>query len=207
MEKSKLNRMTLDELGVLHKTDQSSLGHGYFSILERYFEPVRLTATRVVEIGVAGGNSLRVWSDYFENAQIVGVDHNAEFVRSLSDRLPPRTQVVLGDATDAQTWDSVRGVLGDGIDACIEDGGHFSHQIITAFILGWPLLNSGGIWCIEDTHFVYANEEGVTARLWAWLETKIHEMNELGRGQCARPTVSDIAFIHLYKSLIVIGKR
>lgn len=41
---------------------------------EPFFAPLVGKAIRFLELGVAGGTSLRFWRDYFENATIVGLD-------------------------------------------------------------------------------------------------------------------------------------
>lgn len=195
-------RQPLDAVGLLHGTDKASSFHGYLETYEQYFSPLRDRRLTLLEIGVAGGNSLRAWLDYFPQAEVLGLDHNPACNGDFSER----GSVRIADATDPSTWVHLRGCAYQ-FDIVIDDGGHFSSQIITAFVLGWPLLKSGGLWIIEDTHATYANEEGQKARLWTWLTNQIHALNEYGQGQCGRPTEGDVAFIHLYKSLIVIGKR
>ena len=82
----------LDALARLHGTDKSSHHHGYTRLYERHFASRRATVRRLLEIGVGGtsswrgydttqgGQSLRMWSDYFPNAEIVGVDIHAKAI-------------------------------------------------------------------------------------------------------------------------------
>lgn len=194
---------TLDQIGVSHGTDKSSTFHSYLSILETYFSPWRDRDLQLLEIGVAGGNSLRTWLEYFPEAEVVGLDHNPEYVKH---KLGERGSARLADATHAETWEHLKALCYQ-FDIIIDDGGHFSQQIMAAFNGGWPMLKSGGLYIIEDLHAPYANESDLSAPIWPWLEAKMHEMNECGRSQCGRPEVSDIAFLHLYKSLAIFGKR
>ena len=48
--------------------------HNYVPLFVRHFEPCRTTVRRVLEIGVEAGTSLRMWRDYFPNAEIWGFD-------------------------------------------------------------------------------------------------------------------------------------
>ena len=41
---------------------------------ERYFERYRLKKIKVLEVGVEAGTSLRMWKEYFPNAEIHGFD-------------------------------------------------------------------------------------------------------------------------------------
>src|SRR5580704_12849542 len=67
-------RPSLNALGVMHGTDKSSLYHDYLPLYESFLAPIRYTPVRVLEIGVGGGASLRMWADYFEDPTIIGLD-------------------------------------------------------------------------------------------------------------------------------------
>jgi hypothetical protein len=67
---------SLDDLGLSFGTDKSSWGHDYLRFYEPYFGTLRETEIRFLEIGVAGGASLRVWEEYFPKAKVIGADIN-----------------------------------------------------------------------------------------------------------------------------------
>ena len=48
--------------------------HSYILIYEQYLESRRKSVLEFLEIGVLYGESLRMWRDYFPNAQIHGID-------------------------------------------------------------------------------------------------------------------------------------
>lgn len=199
------NLETLDAIGVRHKTDQSSLFHGYLDILEPYFEPFRFQPIVFVEIGVAGGASLRTWNDYFaRGARVIGIDHNPAVVNPC----PPDTTVIIGDATDPNVWKELM-TKNERPTIVQDDGGHFSNMIIPAFNHAWPLLLPGGIYICQDLHQIWQQEYAHQAEYTAFefFVEKMHEMNERGEGQCARPVASDIKAIHFYKSLVIVEKR
>src|SRR6516225_1237582 len=72
---------SLDELLIIHGSDKATehtrtyaKPHGYSVVMEKYFAPLRDKPIKFLEIGIGGGESARAWLDYFENAQIYGVD-------------------------------------------------------------------------------------------------------------------------------------
>lgn len=196
----------LTELGRHHGTDKADF-HGYTEIYERYLAPLRLQTEALLEIGVAGGASLRMWYDYFPKAQIIGVDHNQQFINDCTQKFVDegrsnRIRLCCREVTILQLWSDFCPML----DVVVDDGGHFSSQIIKAFANVWPRLKPGGLYFIEDTHAIYQHDPGMS--FFAWLEQQIHSrVNEHGLNQCGRPVNCDFEFVHLYKSFVVIKKR
>ena len=117
---------TLSELAVLHGTDKGPDGHGFTSVYARILDPVRQTVSRVLEIGVYTGASIRMWRDYFPNAMIIGADEN------LANATPTgeRTKLV---AADQSRVDSLEQLAAKGpFDVIIDDGSHApEHQVLT----------------------------------------------------------------------------
>ena len=93
----------LDALARLLGTDKSSYVHGYTRLYETHFASRRPTVRRLLEIGVGGinswhgyettegGQSLRMWRDYFPNAEIVGIDNQSFHCRPVTESKRPRT--------------------------------------------------------------------------------------------------------------------
>lgn len=194
---------TLDQIGVLHEADKSSLFHDYLTRYEPLFSPLRQLSIHLLEIGVDRGSSMRVWRDYFENGEIVGLDNNPE---ACKHDLGPSVKLIHGDATSMELWGYLKSKAVE-FDVVVDDGGHFSHQISSAFRGAWPLLKRGGLYIIEDTHAQYANEDGESSPLWPWLMSQVHWVNEHGKGQCGRAMPdADTAWIQISKSLVIIKK-
>ena len=64
-----------DELSILcKKYNCDKLMHGYAEIYKSYFDKIKNDKLNILEIGVANGTSIKVWSDYFKNSNIIGVD-------------------------------------------------------------------------------------------------------------------------------------
>ena len=66
---------TLHELGMQYKTDKA-FRHNYCNFYDKHLSPYRHEALKILEIGVKGGSSLRMWRDYFYNSNIYGIDIN-----------------------------------------------------------------------------------------------------------------------------------
>ena len=62
---------TLQQQGF--ETDKGTV-HSYIDVYEDVLAPYRKTANKMLEIGVFKGNSLRMWENYFEWADVIGVD-------------------------------------------------------------------------------------------------------------------------------------
>jgi len=146
LKKKKMLRSTLDEIGLLHKTDKSSMTHDYLKNYAKYFEEKIFQDLVLLEIGVAGGNSLRMWREYFPNAKVYGIDNN------------PDTKiegVFIGDQADFNFLDSVLAEIG-APDIIIDDGSHVGSLTILSFEHLFPKLKSGGMYCVEDTATFYS---------------------------------------------------
>ena len=79
--------MTLDELAIKYNTDKSSLDHQYTKHYQKYFDQFINNPKKILELGIyttkidkdgptvnESGASLKMWSDYFTNAKIYGLD-------------------------------------------------------------------------------------------------------------------------------------
>ncbi|QIK78079.1 class I SAM-dependent methyltransferase [Sphingomonas piscis] len=137
--------MNLNELGLKHSTDKASHGHNYLDLYEELLAPFRDRGNlRIIEIGVHEGASLRVWKDFFPDAQIVGVDIK-EACRAHADT---SIQIEIGDQGDETFLQSL--ITKHPADIIVDDGSHFwSHQIDT-FRLLFPQMRSGGLFVCED---------------------------------------------------------
>jgi len=148
--------LLLDEIALKHGTDKASRhpvkGHGYTAHYADVFWPFRDEPLSVVEIGVGGGESIRMWLEYFPRALVYGVDNVQgtnpwNTVRGGADL---RYTFVYGDQSDTTFWECFKVDYGPTFDIIIDDGGHFSNQIVTTFAGMWGTIKPGGFYCIED---------------------------------------------------------
>jgi len=91
------------------------------------------------------GGSLKMWRDFFPNAQVYGLDVKPETLVN-----EERIVSFLCDERNTQDWDSVLEQTGTDIDLFIDDGIHnMRHQIsVCRYVL--PKLQRSVIYIIED---------------------------------------------------------
>ena len=64
----------LETLGYHFGTDKSHDDHKYTDLYGMLFAPLRRTARNITEIGIATGQSMWLWNDYFSEAHVWGID-------------------------------------------------------------------------------------------------------------------------------------
>ena len=155
-------QLSLDEIGLECGTDKASATHGYLRQYERFFERFRHERITLLEIGVLGGASLKMWETYFPNATIIGADIHHATRRFAGGRV----KIELLDQSNVQELADLA-LRYAPFDIIIEDGSHFwEHQIISLKTL-FPFLKNGGLYVVEDlqTNFgtLAANYRGVSS--------------------------------------------
>ena len=95
------------------------------------------------------GNSLRVWRDYFKNANIYGIDidENTMFEED-------RIKTYCSSSMDKDTMDNILSKLPE-LDMVVDDGLHTMEANLETLKIVFPYLKNGGIYVIEDV-----NQEG-----------------------------------------------
>lgn len=110
----------------------------------------------VLEIGVggyedaaSGGNSLKLWRDFFPNAQILGLDYYDK--QGLNG---DRILTVQGDQSDPVFLERLGREHGP-FDIIIDDGSHKPPHIRQSFASLWTHLSADGWYVIEDMQTSY----------------------------------------------------
>jgi len=138
-------RPRLHDISLKYNTDKSWSKYTY--IYDNYFHNQRDKPMRILEIGIAGGGSLRMWEEYFPNAKIYGVDINPDCRSLASDR----TKIFIGDASDIEFFKrEVFPVTGTEFDMIIDDGSHRNDHIIITMNNLFPYVVFGGYYVVED---------------------------------------------------------
>jgi hypothetical protein len=138
---------SLAELCQVHRTDKCAAGHGYVEFYEDLFRPLRGRARRILEIGVAGGESLRLWRDYFPGAQVFGLD-----IYDKKEHDSARITTMVADQAKREDLAAAIRRFGGDFDIVIDDGGHRMDQQQISFAVLFPALQKGGLYVIEDVH-------------------------------------------------------
>lgn len=115
--------------------------HTYLETYDKLFAPFRNGCT-MMEIGLAMGDSLKLWDEYFEDSTIYGVDISVVFEAGFYKN---NMHILQEDAT--KPMDVFRGKT---FDIIIDDGSHMEADQIKTFQLLKGKMNPGGIYIIED---------------------------------------------------------
>lgn len=149
--------MTLDELALRHGTDKSSASHNYTAVYQPLLEPLRDNPISLLELGwgghedpLAGGNSARMWAEYFHR----GIVSVVELEPKTPAAMPANLHLYQGSQSDPALIDRIAADAGP-FDVVIDDASHLSSLTIRSFELLWPMLKPGGLYIVEDTHGAY----------------------------------------------------
>ena len=139
--------------GVLRAYSDKNTDHRYIELLyEDLFRDIRASTTKVLEIGIYGGGSLLLWQQYFQNADIYGIDLSY-FVPEIVNI--ERITQIIGDAYS----DKVANILVDNeFDIVIDDGPHTVESFKLFIQKYWSKVKSGGYFIIEDIYDNVAQE-------------------------------------------------
>jgi hypothetical protein len=190
--------------------------HRYTQHYQKFFEPLRDRRMVVLEIGIGGyakagkgGGSLRAWKQFFPHAVIVGLDlEDKKFVEE------DRIRVYQGDQSDAAVLHRIVEEVGRP-RIVIDDGSHFSHHVRASFAVLFPLLETGGYYCIEDVQTSYwpewhgSDDRHSATTTMAMVKDLIDGLNyEEFVDENYQPTYTDlnVTEIHCFHNLVVIRK-
>ncbi len=210
-------------LNEIFKTIRSDKGvdyHNYTPVYEYYFEPFRNKEIVFLELGIGNieslnreGESLKGWCEYFYNGSCYAIDNNEKNVGRT-----PRS--FLCDQTDKEGLEKL--VEGFGRpDILIDDCSHHREPTIKSFEILFPLLKSGGLYCIEDVvapaywsgwggqESIYNSE---FMKYFFWL---VHQVNLKKKHNFPNPPnilevedwIKQIDSIHFHHSQIIIKKK
>jgi len=138
----------LNDIGLKYDADKSSRLHHYLDFYQKHL-PDQSFSGRLLEIGVMDGLSMKMWREYYPNAEIVGIDIKedmASYMHNSDWQVPESVKLITCDATDPKQVKA----LGK-FDIILDDGSHYwSHQQKSFELLYYSQLNKGGIYIIED---------------------------------------------------------
>jgi hypothetical protein len=181
----------------------------YFDIYETHFARFRGKAPVMVEVGVMGGGSLKMWKEYFgEGSRIVGVDINPDCKVHESEGI----EVFIGSQDDPALIDALFAKY-PHVDLVLDDGSHMMRHMIATFELMYDRVQPKGVYMVEDTHTCYWSEYGGGLRregsFMEFAKQKFDEINAVhSRG--AVPVTSftrSTACVACYDSVVVFERR
>lgn len=149
-----MNRLT--EIGIREGTDKATY-HKYTEFYESIFS--QYESPRILEIGVADGDSVRMYLEYFTNPYVVAMDINP---------IGPIGNAIIIKGDQSNTEDLNRCVAGeDPFDIILDDGGHLMHQQQITFGHLFKHVKPGGYFIMEDIH---------TSFIENWLSVRNYEL-------------------------------
>jgi len=138
---------SLEEISLNYKSDKGAVYHNYLQIYEKYFNKYRNNLKNFLEIGLWEGESLKMWREYFNVGNLVGVD-----ILDLSHIKLKDTIILLGDQSNRDHLNYISKTTYSEFDIIIDDGGHMMHQMQITLGTMFKYLKSGGVFVIEDLH-------------------------------------------------------
>ena len=212
----------LDKLAIKYKSDKFG-SHYYTPIYERYMESKKSEKINILEIGIGGyvpgkkytdkykgGESLRMWKDYFSKGKIIGLD-----IVEKKLKLGKRVEIFKGSQRNSK-------VLSDIVkkykkfDFIVDDGSHLYKDVIFSFKSLFNNLKDGGYYFVEDTQASYIREFGGDG---AYLKNKNTIKNyfkdivdKINHKEIENPfykidsIAKNVTEIHFYHNMIVVKK-
>ena len=152
---NKIEYDDLTKLAIKYGTDKWG-SHYYTQHYHTFFHHLREQPIKFLEIGVGGyndpekgGESLRMWKEYFPKAQIYAID-----ICDKSLLEEERITIYKGSQVDKKFLKKIVNEIGE-FDIIIDDGSHLNEHIIKTFQILFPTLKKNGIYAIEDLQTSY----------------------------------------------------
>lgn len=210
---------TLDQIALGYRTDKASKYHNYTPVYEHYFAPLRDKEIVLLELGIGDINSLNregesilVWREYFTKGKCYAIDNDIKKVKG-------REGCYHCDQTDEGRLKMLIEEIGRP-DIICDDASHIQSNTIKSFEILFPLLNPGGLYCIEDTvapsyWSSWGGDSSIfDSKFMQYFFTLCHYIN-LKRQETFNPPqsihipdwIKEIDSIHFHHSQIIIKKK
>jgi SAM-dependent methyltransferase len=180
----------------------------YFDVYERHFRRFVDRKPTVLEIGVAGGGSLRMWKEYFgEGSRVIGIDIDPACRKHECEGI----EIFIGSQDDPALLDRVLEAH-DAIDIVIDDGSHQMKHLRATFEQLYHRISPFGLYLLEDLHTCYWEQYGgglnEPASFMEFTKQKLDEINAVHTRGAVPPTrfTAETAAICVYDSIVVFER-
>jgi hypothetical protein len=149
-----MNKDTADfyTIGLECNTDKITT-HGYHRYYPHVLGQFRDKQGAMLEIGIQGQESVRLWSRYFQYLKIYGIDIDVEAQGE-------RYKIFKCDQSKIDQLESIVNTIPEKLCFINDDGSHVpEHQILTFNLFFERLLQPGGVYIIEDIEVSYWNKD------------------------------------------------
>jgi len=191
-------RQTLTQIANFHGTDKGTVvgdKHGYTEIYEFLFGHLQYQKIRLLEIGAWKGSSLRMWKEYFSNADIFGIEN---FKGIGKKRLIKEDMIVPEDVRVFDVSQNNKIELQKiaerygAFDIIIDDGSHKTKDHLISLSVLLPFVNPKGYYVIEDLH-----------------GRRCQKTKKLFKPQCSKIELEDVDDVSFYSEdkILVLRKK
>ena len=146
------------------RTDKNTV-HSYLPLYQELLIGKKDTAKNVLEIGIYNGGSIKLWSDFFTNATVYGLD--IMHIDNVWNEIKNKSNIILYTSYDAYNIKFFNcNFLNKNIkfDFILDDGPHTLDSMIWFIRLYSQILTQNGILIIEDV------------QSWDWIEILKNEV-------------------------------
>jgi hypothetical protein len=146
--------MSLEQLVDNERTDKNTV-HSYLPLYQELLKSKKETAQNVLEVGIYKGGSIKLWSDFFTNATIYGLEDGTDII-SINDTLEDlknKNNIKLYLSHDAYDEGVFKLNFLDKdvkFDLLLDDGPHSLESMIKFIKLYSQIMTDDGILIIED---------------------------------------------------------
>lgn len=211
----------LSAISTKYRTDKGPRAHNYTPIYHQYLRDLRGTKFNFLELGLGykdvewEGESLRMWGNYFWDANIYGVDWYDR-----SDLDGDRIRTFVGEQDDVEFYKREVFPVASSFKVIVDDCSHVHENTIQSLLTLFPHLEKGGYYFIEDVDTSYSpNHRGCPN--WAdhsaytimnYLFSLTHQLNLTENGLLTtkaytpHSSFDGLQSIHFHKNLVLLRK-
>ena len=139
------------ELGKQYKSTKDWAG--FLENYSDYFKDYKDKEINILEIGIDKGESLKIWRKYFTRAKICGID-----IIDIKFQIEG-VDLIKANQTDEKALKEICNKY-KGFDIIIDDGGHYSKQIVISLNFLFDYLKDNGLYIVEDLQTSYFRRFG-----------------------------------------------
>jgi hypothetical protein len=158
--------MSLESIADNSRTDKNTV-HSYLPLYQKLLIGKKETARNVLEVGINLGGSIKLWSDFFINANIHGLD--IMHINNIWEGIKNKEKIVLHTSTDAYDTDFFNSHFLHAdmkFDFMLDDGPHTLKSMQQFIQLYSQVMTDDGILIIEDV------------QSWDWIDILRNEVPE-----------------------------
>ena len=158
--------MSLEQIVDNSRTDKNTV-HSYLPLYQNLLIRKKETAKNVLEVGIYHGGSIKLWSDFFTNATVYGLD--IMNINNVWEGIKNKENIILHTSSDAYNDNFfITQFINKNIkcDFMLDDGPHTLQSMKQFIKLYSQIMTDDGILIIEDV------------QSWDWIDILKNEVPE-----------------------------